>query len=78
MRENRKGEEKMKRTFHYKDEKSNKFWSIDVEGSGFAVNYGKEGTTGQTQEKAFADEAAAKKEADKAIAEKLKKVYVEG
>ncbi|MDR3205597.1 MAG: WGR domain-containing protein, partial [Candidatus Methanoplasma sp.] len=43
----------MRRNFVYKDEKSNKFWSIDVDGSNYTVTYGKVGTDGQTSEKTF-------------------------
>jgi predicted DNA-binding WGR domain protein len=67
----------MKQTFVYRDEKSNKFWSIEVTGSSFTVTFGRVGTAGQTQEKSFADEAACRKEADKLIAEKTKKGYAE-
>jgi len=54
----------MKRTFTYKDDKSDKFWAIEVQGNGFTVTFGQTGTAGQTQTKTFADEAACKKEAD--------------
>ncbi|MDR1161983.1 MAG: STM4015 family protein [Tannerellaceae bacterium] len=67
----------MKRVFVFQDFKSQKFWSIDVEGSGFTVNYGKLGTEGQTQEKTFASPEEAEKQAAKLIAEKTKKGYVE-
>jgi predicted DNA-binding WGR domain protein len=67
----------MKQTFVYRDEKSNKFWSIEVTGNCFTVTFGKTGTAGQTQEKSFADEATCRKEADKLIAEKTKKGYTE-
>jgi predicted DNA-binding WGR domain protein len=67
----------MKRTFTYKDDKSDKFWAIEVQGNEFTVTYGKTGTNGQTQTKTFADAAACKKEADKLIAEKVKKGYAE-
>lgn len=67
----------MKRTFTYSDDKSSKFWSIEINGSGFTVNYGKTGTSGQIQTKDFADDAACKKAADKLIAEKTKKGYIE-
>jgi predicted DNA-binding WGR domain protein len=43
----------------------------------FNVRFGRIGTPGQSQTKAFADEAKAKREADSLIAEKLKKGYVE-
>lgn len=67
----------MKRTFNYSDQKSNKFWSIETSNDTFTVNYGKTGTIGQTQTKTFADEEKCLKEADKLIAEKVKKGYVE-
>ena len=67
----------MKRIFIYTDEKSNKFWTIEVNGNSYTVNYGKAGTAGQTQTKDFADETACQKAADKLIAEKTKKGYVE-
>ena len=38
----------MKRVFIFRDFKSQKFWSIDVCGSSFTVNYGKLGSEGQT------------------------------
>lgn len=67
----------MKQTFIYSDEKSNKFWTIEITGNSFTVNYGKTGTDGQTQIKEFADNAACQKAAEKLIAEKTKKGYAE-
>jgi predicted DNA-binding WGR domain protein len=67
----------MKRTFVFKDEKSNKFWSIETSGTDFTVTYGKTGSDGQTSEKSFASNEECKKAADKLIAEKIKKGYVE-
>ncbi|NDV94332.1 WGR domain-containing protein [Dysgonomonas sp. 521] len=67
----------MKRTFLYKDEKSNKFWSIEISGNSFDVNFGKTGTNGQMQTKEFPDETTCLKEANKLIAEKIKKGYIE-
>lgn len=66
-----------KRRFEYKDEKSSKFWEITVTGTGFTVRYGKIGTDGQTQTKEFADVPTAEKQANKLIAEKTGKGYVE-
>lgn len=65
------------RSFTYSDAKSNKFWEIDLQGRQFTVRFGKTGAAGQTQVKEFADEAAARREHDKLVAEKLKKGYVE-
>lgn len=67
----------MKRIFIFQDAKSQKFWSIDVEGTGFTVQYGRLGTEGQTSNKSFDTEEKCQKEADKLITEKTKKGYVE-
>ena len=67
----------MKRTFIYADDKSNKFWTIEVNGNSYTANYGKVGTDGQTQTKEFADEAACQAAAGKVITEKTRKGYVE-
>ena len=65
------------RRFEYKDTKSHKFWEVVVEGNAFTVRYGKFGTEGQTQTKSYKDEAKAAAEAEKKVAEKTKKGYVE-
>jgi uncharacterized protein (TIGR02996 family) len=65
------------RRFEYRDEKSSKFWSIDLQGSRFTIHFGKIGTAGQTQLKEFPDDTKAQKEYDKLIAEKTGKGYVE-
>src|SRR5262245_63123925 len=65
------------RRFEYRDKKSSKFWSIDLAGRSFRVTFGKIGSTGQTQIKEFADEAAAQKEHDRLIREKTGKGYTE-
>ncbi|HWO22223.1 MAG TPA: WGR domain-containing protein [Kofleriaceae bacterium] len=56
---------------------SSKFWRARVEGKKLFVNYGKIGTTGQTQVKDFSDHATALKEYDKLIKEKRKKGYTD-
>jgi uncharacterized protein (TIGR02996 family) len=63
--------------FEFRGDKSAKFWSIDLQGERLTVRFGKIGTAGQTQTKEFADEARAKKEYDKLVAEKVKKGYGE-
>jgi uncharacterized protein (TIGR02996 family) len=63
--------------FEYRDGKSAKFWTITLQERIFTVQFGRIGTQGQTHRKEFADEAAARKEHDKLIAEKLRKGYVE-
>jgi predicted DNA-binding WGR domain protein len=66
-------------TVHLEFEEGNsrKFWRARVEGKALYVNYGKIGTSGQTQVKDLADPAAARKEYDKLVAEKRKKGYVD-
>jgi uncharacterized protein (TIGR02996 family) len=65
------------RTFEYSDATSHKFWNIDLGGKSFTVTYGRIGSTGQKQVKTFASEAAAQKEHDKLVKEKLTKGYRE-
>jgi predicted DNA-binding WGR domain protein len=60
------------RHFEFNDDKSSKFWEITQAGESVTVRFGKNGTTGQSQDKTFADAAAAGKHA-----EKLGKGYVE-
>lgn len=54
---------------------SDKFWKIRLEGNSYTVNFGRVGTSGQTQTKSFSNEDEAKKNYDKLVAEKLKKGY---
>jgi uncharacterized protein (TIGR02996 family) len=65
------------RQFRFSDARSHKFWNIDVQGPSFTVTFGRVGSTGQAQTKTFASPAAAQKEADKLVLEKLAKGYVE-
>ncbi|MGV3621283.1 MAG: WGR and DUF4132 domain-containing protein [Archangium sp.] len=65
------------RRFELSEGSSNKFWQIELQGKGFTVNYGRIGTNGQTQTKAFDTEAKAKAEHDKLVSEKTKKGYAE-
>jgi predicted DNA-binding WGR domain protein len=66
-----------RREFQYADDKSDKFWHIELADSSYTVHFGRTGTNGQTQTKDFGSAEAAKKEYDKLIAEKLKKGYTE-
>jgi DNA ligase-1 len=68
---------KQGRTFEFSDGESNKFWQITVDGASFTTRYGKQGSAGQTTLKTFATPAVAKAEADKLIAEKTRKGYLE-
>lgn len=67
----------MKHSFINQEGTSNKFWNIEVIGKKFTVTYGKIGTKGTSSEKKFSSEAECLKEAEKLIAEKLKKGYKE-
>jgi DNA ligase-1 len=65
------------RRFEFSEGGSNKFWDIAVTGGEVSVRFGRIGTNGQTQTKKFPDPTAAAKHADKLIAEKIEKGYVE-
>ncbi len=66
----------MKNYFEYQDDKSSKFWEINLDGSSITTSYGKIGTTGQVSEKTFESAEKAEKEYQKLVAEKTKKGYV--
>lgn len=65
------------RRFEYKDEKSNKFWEIKVEGESHTVRYGRIGSNGQTKTKEFDSAEDAEEDAAKLIKSKVKKGYEE-
>jgi predicted DNA-binding WGR domain protein len=65
------------RRFEFIGGGSQKFWEVAIAGNSFTVRFGRIGTPGQSQTKSFADEEKAKREAEKLIAEKVKKGYVE-
>jgi predicted DNA-binding WGR domain protein len=67
----------MTRQLVYMDSHSSKFWNIALQGNTFTVTFGRIGTDGQTQTKAFASGEMALKEAEKLIREKLGKGYVD-
>lgn len=68
----------MKKELTYEDDKSDKFWTIEVSGKSFTVTYGKTGSAGTSQTKKFTTPDACKKEAEKLVNEKLKKGYRAG
>jgi predicted DNA-binding WGR domain protein/Flp pilus assembly protein TadD len=70
-------ETRMKTCLEYKDEKSNKFWEIEVNNNSHTVRYGKIGTDGTSKTKEFDSNEDAMKDAEKLIASKKKKGYVE-
>jgi predicted DNA-binding WGR domain protein len=61
----------------YKDEKSAKFWKIEINNDTHTVTYGKIGTDGQSKTKTFESVEKATKEAEKLIKAKTKKGYQE-
>jgi predicted DNA-binding WGR domain protein len=61
--------------YEFSEGSSNKFWEISLNGKTFTTTYGKIGTSGQNTLKTFKDNAEAKKEYDKLVAEKVKKGY---
>jgi DNA ligase-1 len=65
------------RHFEFVEGKSSKFWEISTDGCEVTVRYGRIGTAGTSKVKAHADAKAARREADRLIAEKTGKGYVE-
>jgi predicted DNA-binding WGR domain protein len=65
------------RRFEFADDKSNKFWEIEQDGLDLNLRWGRIGTEGQSQTKAFADQAKCTAAMSKLIAEKTGKGYVE-
>jgi DNA ligase-1 len=65
------------RRFEFSAGNSNKFWECSVNGSEVTVRFGRIGTQGQTKVKSFSDAAAAAKDAEKLIHEKIGKGYSE-
>ena len=56
---------------------SRKFWEVTVTDSDVTVRYGRIGTDGQSKTKSFSDAAAAVRHAEKLIAAKTGKGYLE-
>ncbi len=67
----------MSRRFEFVGGSSAKFWEISVVGREVTVRYGRLGTAGQTLAKSFGGAEAAQRHADRLVAEKLAKGYVE-
>ncbi len=68
----------MKKYLEYKDEKSHKFWAIEVKDNSRTVTYGKVGSKGRSSTKTFDTAEAAQKDAEKMIKAKIKEGYKEG
>jgi predicted DNA-binding WGR domain protein len=56
---------------------ASKFWEVSTEGTVMTVRFGKIDANGQTKQTIFDDSEAANMEAEKLIAAKLRKGYVE-
>lgn len=67
----------MKTYLEYKDDKSQKFWEITLEGKSFTTRYGKIGSDGTSKTKVFDTEEKAQKEVEKLISHKKKKGYAD-
>jgi predicted DNA-binding WGR domain protein len=66
-----------RREFQLSDGSSHKFWAITLEEKKFTVQFGRIGTSGQTQAKEFDTAAVAEATANELIAEKIAKGYTE-
>ena len=66
-----------RRRFEFVGDGSSKFWQVTVDDRTLSVHFGRIGTAGQTRTKDLATPAAAQREADKLVAEKLRKGYRE-
>jgi predicted DNA-binding WGR domain protein len=67
----------MKRYFECIKGSSCKFYEVEVAGTVVNTRYGRIGSTGQSQTKAFTDAATAEKHASKLVEQKLGKGYVD-
>ena len=67
----------MKKHLKFIDGTADKFWQIETVDLTFTVTYGKNGTSGTTQTKAFETAGECLKMAEKLIVEKTKKGYSE-
>ncbi len=65
------------RRFEFVEGTSSKFWEPELKGNTFIVTFGRIGTAGQRREKSFPDEAGARKEYEKKVAEKQREGYRE-
>ena len=68
----------MKREFYFQDDRSNKFWTIEVEGNVLVTANGRVGAAPRHTKKEFSNAADARKEFEKQVASKLKSGYIEG
>jgi DNA ligase 1 len=62
--------------YEYRDDKSNKFWDIALEGNAYTVTYGAIGTAGKTLRKELRTAEEAQAQSEKQVASKLREGYV--
>lgn len=67
----------LKKCLTYKDDVSDKFWSVELEENTLVIVYGRTGTDGVMNIKEFVTHAEAAVELEKLVAQKLKKGYQE-
>lgn len=67
--------ESVKEAYHYKDDKSDKFWRIEYAGAALAFNYGKTGTIGKCKIKEFDGAEECEKKAKRLISAKRESGY---
>ncbi len=65
------------RRFEFRDSKSDKFWEIHTEANTVTARWGRIGTRGQEKSRDFGSHTEAQSNAEKQIAAKVKKGYVE-
>ena len=68
----------MRREFYCQDDKSNKFWTIELIRNAIVTTNGRLGAKPREARKEFQSKALAENELEKLIARKLRKGYVEG
>ncbi len=68
----------MKREFFFQDDRSNKFWTVEVEGKTVVTTNGRIGARPRETQKEFGDAATASREAEKLVSAKLREGYIEG
>ena len=68
----------MRREFYFQDDRSNKFWYIELDGDRCTAFNGRVGAQPRSTEKTFESDAKARSYFDAQIASKLKSGYIEG
>lgn len=68
----------MKREFYCQDDKSNKFWTVEIVGKTIVTSNGRIGATPRETRKELQTKEAAQREFEKLITSKLRKGYIEG